>query len=117
MNKKAVIGGLCTIVVLGFWLLNRPKEQTYKPIVEMITAQDIKGADVYLDSYLNEFQKRVISQSESYQMTSEITNSGCGGSAYNTQTSNNFQNSIFYLGDGFSPLAPAPFEPGVIDIN
>ncbi|MBI4918471.1 hypothetical protein HY837_00965 [archaeon] len=116
MNKKVIVGGLCTIIALSLISLKSNKP-TFKSVKLISTPQVSATATNGYESYIDEFEKRVISRSESYEMTSEITSSGCGGSAYNTQKSNHLLNSTFYLGDGFSTFAPSSKEPEIIDVN
>ncbi|MBI5064766.1 hypothetical protein HZA97_00890 [Candidatus Woesearchaeota archaeon] len=108
MNKKLVIGGLCAIVGLAFLLSQNKTKQVSKGEMNQIYQVQISNneSDSNYKDYLKEFERRVVARSESQNFKCEIINSGKGGSAYNTQKSNSYMNSIFYIGDCFSSFAP-----------
>ncbi len=119
MRKKVIIGGLCAIVAAGF-IYFRSKDDVVLDNSTVILPQpsvytranNSSSVDANYQSYLDEFSKRVISRSESENFKCEISNSGKGGSAYNSQSSKSFKNSIFYIGDNFSEFAQSK-EPDV----
>jgi hypothetical protein len=114
MRKKLIVGGICAIVAASF-LYFKQEDKTLINYQDVILPQPtvIAKVDDNYQSYLDEFSKRVISRSESDSFKCEITNSGKGGSAYNSQSSKSFKNSIFYIGDNFSNFAQQKEESDV----
>ena len=103
MRKKTLVGGLCAIVAASF-LYFKAKDNIFYDNTILPQPAVFAKIDNNYQSYLAEFSKRIISISESDNFRCEITNSGKGGSAYNSQSSKSFKNSIFYIGDDFSSI-------------
>ncbi len=121
MRKKVILGGLCAIVAAGFIYFRKDEENLLSqnvilPQPTIYARTDDNSAENY-QSYLDEFSKRVISRSQSENFKCEITNSGKGGSTYNSQSSKSFKNSIFYIGDNFSNFAQPKEEPPFIEVS